>query len=111
MTKEWNFEWQSYLFVFGVVALFVLPVYNVADYKYKFYIENIVSITVFLSFTKYIFLLKYSPFARIKWLKFSIVFLCIPLMMYLIGALYDFQKFLAEEGIASVLVHNSDNVN
>jgi hypothetical protein len=111
MTKEWNFEWMSYLFVAGVIALFILPVYNVADTKYRFYIENMVAIAVFFSFTKYIFLLKYSPFARIKWLKFSIVFLCIPLMMYLIGSLYDFQKFLDEEGIASVLVHTADMSN
>ncbi len=27
MTKEWNFEWQSYLFVAGVIALFLLPIY------------------------------------------------------------------------------------
>jgi hypothetical protein len=111
MTKEWKFEWQSYLFVAGVIALFLLPIYNVADHKYRFYTENIVSIAVFLSFSKYIFLLKFSPFARKKWLKFAVVFLCIPLMMYLIDALYEFQKFLDEEGIASVLVHTSDMSN
>ncbi|MFZ1703094.1 MAG: hypothetical protein WAT79_02045 [Saprospiraceae bacterium] len=111
MSKEWSFELLSYLFIIGVVALFVLPIYNESDQLYGFYIENIVGIVVFFSFTKYIFLLKFTPVARAKWIKFASVFLCIPLLMYLVGSLYDFQRFLDEEGIASVLLHTGDMSN
>lgn len=111
MSREWSFEILSLVFILGIVALFLLPIYNVTGDKYFFFVENAVAILVFLSFSKYIFLLKYSPFARVKWIKFSAVFLCIPLMMYLIGSLYDFQKFVDEEGIASVLLHTGDMSN
>jgi hypothetical protein len=111
MRREWNFEITSFLFIAGVVALFVLPVYNESDQLYRFYTENIVGIFVFFTFSKYIFLLKFSPFARLKWLKFMLIFACIPLMMYLVDSLYEFQKFLDEEGIASVLLHTGDMNN
>lgn len=108
MSREWNFELVSLVFILGVAALFLLPTYNVTGDKFIFFVENTVAIVVFLSFTKYIFLLRFSPFARNKWVKFSAIFLCIPLMMYLVGSLYDFQKFVDEEGIASVLLHTED---
>lgn len=111
MSKEWSFEILSTIFIAGVVALFLLPVYNATEDKYLFFIENAAAIIIFLSFSKYIFLLKYTPYARVKWIKFAAIFLCIPLMMYLIDSLYDFQRFLDEEGIASVLLHTGEMEN
>lgn len=111
MQRQWSFEFFSWIFIFGVVVLFVLPIYNESAELYRYYIPNIVGITVFLHFTRYIFLLRFSPFARMKWVKFTTVFLCIPLMMYLVDSLYEFQKFLDEEGIASVLLHTGDMSN
>src|SRR5690606_6984343 len=111
MNREWSFELLTIIFIAGVVALFLLPTYNATGEKYMFFIENAVAIVVFLSFSKYLFLLKYTPYARVKWIKFAAIFLCIPLMMYLIDSLYDFQRFLDEEGIASVLLHSGDMSN
>lgn len=113
MSKEWNFEILSLLFILGICLLMIFPIYYEAGQYFKFYTENIVSIIILLSFTKYIFLLKYTPYAKMKWVKFTAAFLCIPLFLYLINSLFDFQRFLDEEGVASVLLHtqNMDNYN
>jgi hypothetical protein len=111
ISKKWQVELLSIVFIAGICGLILLPVYIQAGNLYRFYVENAISIFVFLSFTKYIFLLEYLPYSRNRWFKFAGIFLAIPVFLYLINSLYDFQRFLDEEGIASVLLHtqNMDN--
>ncbi|MBK9256853.1 MAG: hypothetical protein IPM42_15330 [Saprospiraceae bacterium] len=111
MSYQWKFELQSVLFIVLVVFLFCFPIWLSLQAGYPFYLENIITIIIFLSFAKYIFLLKYTPYSRMKWVKFAFVFLCIPIFLYLIDSLFDFQRFLDEEGIASLFVDTQDMSN
>lgn len=91
-------ELLAWLFVLILCLLVLGPVYIRTGLHYQFYIENIISILVFLTFTRMLFLLSFTPYARNKAFKFILIFLTIPLIMYLVDNLYDFQRFLDEEG-------------
>ena len=101
--KKWNFEILSWLFVLAFCTLILLPVYLKSGINYGFYIPNAVAIIIFLTFTRLIFLLSYTPYSRVKWLKFLLIFLPIPLFLYHIDSLYNFQRFIDEEGTISFL--------
>ena len=108
MSPYWKFEFQSLIFIVLFVGMILIPVWMTSGSFYPFYIENIVSIIIFLSFTKYIFLLRFTPFSRMKWVKFAAVFLCIPVFLLLIDNLFDFQRFLDENGTVSFFKGSTD---
>ncbi len=96
--KKLSFELLSWVFALIFAALFIIPIYMRCEMNYPFYVPNIVSIIEFLVLTKLLFLLSYTPYARSKWLRMVLIFLPIPLLMYQIDNLFDFQKFIDEEG-------------
>lgn len=108
MKKEWNFELLSWAFVIAFCVLILSPVIFKSGTHYTFYWQNVVSIIVFLSFSRLIFLLGYTPYGRYKWLRFILVFLPIPLFMYHLDNLYDFQRFVDENGTISFLKGSTD---
>jgi hypothetical protein len=102
MQKQWNFELLSWLFAILFAVLLIAPIYLKVGNIYAFYVRNFVCIVVFLTLTRYIFLLSYTPFARVKWFKFLLIFLPIPLFLFHIDSLFDFQRFLDEDGTISL---------
>ncbi|MBK9734026.1 MAG: hypothetical protein IPO92_03275 [Saprospiraceae bacterium] len=58
--------------------------------------------------TRYIFLLKYTPISRTKWVKMLFVFLPIPFVLFQIDSLYEFQRFIDEEGTISLFKGSTD---
>jgi hypothetical protein len=108
MQKHWNFEFLSWLFVVAFCGLIVIPIYLRTAQNYGFYIPNIISIVIFLTFTRLLFLLAFTPYSRVKWLKFVLVFLPIPLFLYHIDSLYNFQRLIDEEGTISFFNGSSD---
>jgi glucan phosphoethanolaminetransferase (alkaline phosphatase superfamily) len=101
MQKKLNFEILSWLFAMVFAVLFIFPIYMKSGGLYPFYISNAISIIVFLTFTRLIFLLAYTPYSHSKWLRMVLIFLPIPLFMYQIDGLFEFQKFVDEEGTIS----------
>jgi hypothetical protein len=85
-----------------VAALIIFPVYLEYESRYPFYITNFVLIVVFTTLTRYIFLLRYTPFSHSKWIKVVSIFICIPLFLYLIDGMYEFQRFLDEIGLQEI---------
>lgn len=81
-----------------VLAAVLLPIYfNIGNFP--FYWLNIVVIICFITLARYIFLLKYTFLAHRETLKVIIVFLCIPLVFYIIQELNYFQTFIDEQGV------------
>ncbi len=74
---------------------------NISDYPFT--VPNIVAITIFISFARYIFLLKYTFLAKRQYLKIGLIFICLPLFFYLINQLNFFQTYLDEKGIYAML--------
>ena len=99
----WKMEAIWWLVTAVILALVMAPIFFNIGANYPFYIPNILFIVVFVTFTRYIFLLKYSLFSHTTWIKAVLVFLPIPIFLYFIDAMYDFQRFLDEEGMISVM--------
>ena len=108
MSKQWNFEILSWLFIIVFSVLIVGPIYIKAGNSFNFYYHNILSVVIFLGLTRYIFLLKYTPISRIKWVKMLFVFLPIPFVLFQIDSLYEFQRFIDEEGTISLFKGSTD---
>ena len=110
MNNKWSLELIWWLITAIVVFLLMLPIYTSIGSQYPYYIPNIFFIVTFITFTRYMFLLKYTFFSHLTWIKVILVFLPIPLFFYAMDALYDFQRFLDEEGVVSILGDlNSDD--
>ena len=88
-----------------LVLLFMLPIINFIGDKYLFYTPNIFLIVMFITFTRYIFLLKHTLISQSKAFKLILIFLPIPLFLYAIDSLFDFQDFIDQGGHIQMLSH------
>ena len=70
---------------------------------YPFLVTNIVFIIVFVTFTRYIFLLKYTFLAQRQTFKAVLIGLSLPVLFYLINELNFFQTFIGEEGMETFM--------
>ncbi len=66
--------------------------------NYPFLVINIIFIIVFVTFTRYIFLLKHTFLAKQQLLKTGIVLISVPIIFMLINQINLFQTFLDENG-------------
>lgn len=49
-----------------------------------------------------------APFSHHKWAKGILFFLCIPFLMYVIDGIFEFQKFLDDIGIHTIVKSNTN---
>lgn len=70
---------------------------------FPFYGTNVIFIVCFISFTRYIFLLRQSLFARLEWVKFLILASSAILIFILITSLGDFNSYIREIGLQDMV--------
>jgi len=70
---------------------------------YPFLLTNIIYIIVFVTLTRYIFLLPFTFLAHRQTLKLVLIFLCIPLVFLLVQELNAFQTYLDYYGPEALL--------
>lgn len=96
----------SILITVILLVLILMPIYlNTKLFPYYFYAA--VCIVIVITLTRYIFLLKHSLIARWTIVKIIAGILCVPLFLFAIDGIYEFQRFLDEEGLQS-LIFNVD---
>jgi hypothetical protein len=104
MKFEWQVELVSWIITGILTAAVLLPILrNVPDFEYLVY--NITSIVVFITLIRYIFLLRFVPFKRFAPVKAILIFVTIPLFVYLMDGLSEFQNALDENGTYSMVAH------
>ncbi|MBK8563234.1 MAG: hypothetical protein IPN76_07780 [Saprospiraceae bacterium] len=111
MKKDTSLILKSELF-WWITTLVVLvavlwPIYSI-NVRFPFLIPNAVFILVFMTFTRYIFLLKQTPIRYAQWAKVVVFLACIPLVVYLVQEIHAFQVFADETGIQSLFQRLSD---
>jgi len=62
-----------WIFTLLLVVGILFPIYSKANATYPFYTSSILFIVVFVTFTRYIFLLKYTFLAHLEKLKLAII--------------------------------------
>lgn len=87
-----------------IVLMIMLPIHENCGKLFTFYPQNIISIVIAVTFTRYLFLLKYHWFDSYRSIKIVLSFAVIPLILYLVDGHYEFQRFLDEEGVDSLLL-------
>lgn len=70
--------------------------------NYKFLYANVLFITIFLTYTRYMFLLKHTFLAYLQPVKFLLVFASVPLAFHLIELFQNFQYFIETEGLRNI---------
>ncbi|MBK8491134.1 MAG: hypothetical protein IPL49_09655 [Saprospirales bacterium] len=90
------------LFTLLVFASLAAPIY-VKFSAFPFYWTNFLFVWVFITASRYIFLLPTTFLARKQVLKIFFFFASIPSVFYLIGEIHGFQTFLDEEGIQTLM--------
>ncbi len=91
-----------WLFTAILIAAILLPIYSHIDH-YPFWMTNVLFVAVFITLTRYVFLLKHTFLAKRQILKIALIFLSIPVIFYLINQINYFQTFLDEEGVESFI--------
>jgi len=92
--------WWIFTAIIAFAVLFPI-MKNVDDYPFLF--TNIIFVVVFITFARYIFLLKHTFLADRQVLKVIIFFLCLPLFSYLVNELTSVRTFLDEHGIDALV--------
>jgi len=92
-----------WLATFMVTAMVLLPIYNSLGRAFPFYAVNIIFIVVFITLTRYIFLLRHTFLAERPYFKLAIIFLCIPAVFLLVQEINGFQIYLDENGYESLV--------
>lgn len=102
MNLNFKAELIFWLITLVIASIVLLPIFQYYGMEYPFYRENIPMIIIFLTYTRYIFLLKYTPFSKIKLVKLLFIFLSIPLFFIFMDSLFDFQRYLDEVGFVGI---------
>lgn len=91
-----------------LTCLIMLPIWYYYGEKYPFYFYNISFILLFLIAARYLFLLKYTPLSHSKMIKLVIIFLCLPLVLYYVDGIYEFNRYLDEKGFVNISKSDPD---
>ena len=96
--------WWVFTILFTLGVLY--PIYT-TKVEYPFWIANTLFIVVFITISRYIFLLKHTFLAHRQWLKAIVAVLCIPLFLYLMKELNIFRSIANEIGLEEMFDHLS----
>ncbi len=90
-------EFMWWIFTAIIVFAVLYPILSAFD-QFPFLWQNILFIVVFITLTRYIFLLKHTFLAPYKVIKIIFFFASIPFVFFLVSQLHGFQVFLDEQG-------------
>jgi hypothetical protein len=91
-----------------LTSLIILPIWNYYGEKYTFYFYNISFVILFFIAFRYLFLLKFTPISHSRAAKLIIIFLCLPLILYYIDGIYEFNRYLDEVGFVNISKSDPD---
>ncbi len=86
-----------WLFTIILAAGLLYPIQSKLS-NYPFLLTTLAFIIIFVTFTRYVFLLKHTFLAKRQVLKVVITFLCLPVVWYLVEGINFFQTFVDEQG-------------
>lgn len=100
----WGVELLWWMATAVAVAAVLLPILTrVPDYP--FLLGNIIFVTAFITFTRYIFLLKHTFLAYRQVLKVVVFFLFFPIIFLIVEQINHFQTYLDNYGFVPMLGH------
>ena len=102
MQKKLQLELLWGLLSLIVVIAVLFPIFYKLDH-YPFTSINVIFILVFITFTRYVFLLRDTFLASLQYVKIAIILLSPIIIFYLINEINYFQTFMDEEGMDALV--------
>jgi len=96
-----------WIFTLFLTVAVLYPIYIKAGDTYPFFKSNLLFIIVFITFTRFIFLLKHTFLANQEKIKVAIILFSTIIVFLLVNELNFFQTYLDEKGLGSFLGHLS----
>lgn len=96
-----------WVFTLFLIIAVLYPIYTKAADTYPFFKSNMLFIIAFVTFTRFIFLLKYTFLANLEKTKVAIILFSAIIVFFLVNELNFFQTYLDEKGLGSFLGHLS----
>jgi len=87
-----------------IATLVMLPII-LHTRDFRFLTSNILFVLVAVTWTRYIFLWSTHPLARSRPFRYVLLVICIPAIIYSVGALNDFQIFIDDYGLTPFTDH------
>ena len=110
MIQKINFEVLWWVITAVIATLILLPIYLNIGQAYPFYRDNILIIVIAITWTRYIFFMKYHWLTLSNYIKAFFMVLSIPTFLFIIGTFYDFQSFYDDglfDDVLSVLPYKN----
>jgi hypothetical protein len=106
--NTWFIEavWIVISFILALVVILPILIYGV---EFPFVKMNVMFVMGFITFCRWLFLWKFTPYAWFKLGKLALVFLMIPVIFFGLNQFYDFRNFLDEIGIQELLTKFNEN--
>lgn len=99
---QYRLELIWWLFTLILAAAVLAPIY-LRSLPYPFYLENIAFIAVFVTVTRYAFLLKHTWLAHKRRIKIAIITGSLLLIFILLTSMMDFNNYLEEVGLQEMV--------
>lgn len=104
----WFIEGVWLLISLIISFLVILPI-QLYGVDFPFIKMNLMFVFGFITFSRWLFLWKFTPYAWYKIFKLSLIFLMIPVIFFGINQFYDFKIFLDEIGLQELLSRYNEN--
>lgn len=104
LKEKLTVELLWWAFTFILVVIVMMPIWTHVP-AFPFSIQNILLIVFFITFTRYIFLLRLTLIARAKWIKVAIIASAVLFLFITATAMLDFRNFMDERGLQVLVDH------
>lgn len=95
-------ELMWWVFTLVLVIAVLAPMYT-NNLTYPFYVANAGFIVVFVTVTRYMFLLKHTWLVRMKWLQIAMILGSVFVIFMLSTSMIDFNNYMEEVGLQEVV--------
>lgn len=87
----------AWLLLTGIIVWLLAQPYWRPFKQHDFVYQVMIFAVVFITYARYLFLLKYTFLSHFQVMKFLLIFLSIPLAFYLVQLFFDYQDFLERQ--------------
>lgn len=103
MGNKLSFELLAWVITGVILCLVLAPIYLTLGDSFPFLVENGMFIIIFITFLRFIFLMPYHWFDGFVWFKLIMIFAVIPILLYLVDNVMDFQAYADEKGLQTFM--------
>lgn len=114
MNNTLKYKWQLevlFLLITAIITfIIVYPVQSYFESRFPFINTNCFIVFIFLTQARYLFLLRLTPFSHSHIVKLVLLFICIPLLLYVVDQFYEFQNFVDVGKMEEIVLSNESLV-